>query len=129
MWIRIDCIRIRIRIHKVLSIRIQVNKITKFSKHLLISSLKYELSEEVAVSKYQHLLFFRFRLENYFIFLRKKIVIDKLCVSLYFISYLDPDPDSLSGSGSTNPNESGSDRIRIHITGIYSYMTELSKQN
>ena len=54
--------------------RIQVNKITKFSKHILIFKSKknrYELSEEVAVSKHQHLLFFRFRLEKYN-FLRKK---------------------------------------------------------
>ena len=54
--------------------RIQVNKITKFLKHF-ISFLKekkrYELSEEVAVSKHQHRLFFRFKLEKYN-FLRKK---------------------------------------------------------
>ena len=43
MWIRIDCIRIRIRIHKVGSIRIQVHKISKFSKHLLIFESKKKL--------------------------------------------------------------------------------------
>ena len=54
--------------------RIQVNEITKFSKHLLIFKSKknrYELSEEVGVSKHQHLLFLRFRLKKYN-FLRKK---------------------------------------------------------
>ena len=60
MWIRIDCIRIWI------PVRIQVNKITKFLKHLLIfkSKKRYELRKEVAVSKHQHLLFLGSDLKN-----------------------------------------------------------------
>ena len=54
MWIRIDCIRIRI--HKVgsIRIRIQVHKISKFSKHLLIfESKKKTFNFQVTL----HLLF------------------------------------------------------------------------
>ena len=57
MWIRIDCIRIRI----------QVNKITKFTKHLLILKSKKISTFKVTLN----ILFFRFRLEKYN-FLRKK---------------------------------------------------------
>ena len=62
MWIRID--RIRIRIHKTWSIRIQVNKITKFLLIFKSKKKRYELSEDVAVSKHQHLLFLGSDLKN-----------------------------------------------------------------
>ena len=86
MWIRIDFILI------------QVNKITKFSKHLIIfkSKKRYELSEEVAVSKHQHLLFLLGSELKNIISSENFLLLVKLCFSLHFIRdfiLLDPDPD------------------------------------
>ena len=102
MWIRIDCIRIQI--HKIW-IQIQVSKITKFSKHLLILKVKKTLYFQGPLN----LLFLGSDLINNSS--EKKIfLLVKLCFSLYFISDfipLDPrtqmnlDPTG-SGSASTS---------------------------
>ena len=56
------------------------------------------MSDEVAVSKHQHLLFLGSDMKN----IKKIFLLDKLCFSLHFISDfipLDPDP---TGSGATS---------------------------
>ena len=106
MWIRIDCIRIRI--DKILSIRIQVNKITKFSKRLLIFKTK------IKTFNYQHFFFLGSNLKNIISCEKKKLLLVKLLPFSFILSVifkpLDPNPDleSGSGSGSTDPIESGS---------------------
>ena len=93
--------------------RIQVNKTTKFTKHLLIFKSKKNFNFQVTLN----LLFLGSDLKNIISCDRKRFLLVKLCFSLILSEIpLDPDPDSESGSGSTDPNEYGSDRIRIHIT-------------
>ena len=95
MWIRIDCIRIRI----------QVNKITKFLKHFLIFKVKKTFYFQVTLN----LLFLGSDLKNKFPAKKKIFLLVKLCFSfiLSVILYLwirihgpkwirirpDPDPD------------------------------------
>ena len=87
----------------------------------------------MAVSKYQYLFFFRFRLENYkfyFMYNRESIPVpiltkkEKMLVKLFlhFIP-MDSDPDLHleCGSGSTDLHECGYDRIRNHITDYIIY--------
>ena len=79
--------------------RIQVNKISKFSKHLVI----FKTFNFKSLWTY---FFLRFRLET-FNFLRIKIfLLVKLCFSLHFISdYIPLDPDPRT---QMNPNPTGS---------------------
>ena len=108
MWIRIDCIRIRIQAGSRSIKSANFQNIFKFLK----------VKKTLNFSSHSEPTFVRFRLKTFNA--KKKIfVLAKLCFSLHFISDfipLDPDPDPESGSGSTDPNESRSDRIRIHIT-------------
>ena len=108
IWIRINCMRIRI--HKIwwMRIRIQVNQIFNYlkvekQKYFQICTRTYDISY----------LLFRFRLEKYN-FLEKKIVGWSLLFSSFYTSE--------SGSGSTDQNKCRSDRmrsqIRIHITAL-----------
>ena len=104
--------------------RIQVHKISKFSKHFLIfESKKKTFNFQVIL----HLLFKRFRIETYNFLRKLRFLLVKLCFSLHFISDFmpldpDPDPDSESGSGSTDPNESGSTSLLTTLPNSYFFM-------
>ena len=92
MWIRIDQ-------HNLINPdpdpdpgRIQVNKITKFPKHLLI----FKSQKNFIFSSHSEPIFLCSRLEKYNFVRKKKFLLVKLCFSLHFIGDfvpLDPDPD------------------------------------
>ena len=97
-------------------VRIQVHKITKFSKHLLIfkSQVMHQLPKTIAPT------FLGSDLKNLISCEKKKILLVKLRFSLLFIDDfipLDPDPDSESGSTSlVNWNQDGRSPKQSRIT-------------